>query len=429
MSSDGSEGLSSHSSRLQEVRQRMEVFEMQTRSLASHIASGNSSLLTVSGGPQELVDSHDIALQDVEEYGNVTQSNLPSISLLQRARYATSKRPLYVHVIKLAAFLEDTKSQLLAESLKILKYFRSAGVSNPTDNGSHRSSASSHRSSTSSDGSGVSSASNRHHGYFLRLVEIFLMEAEQQVLVVEEKFPLENSMQQHLWNGAHNGPGLKTATVKRWAIKVADAMEVLNVAGVVHRFLRPENIIMSSSREKDASPKVASFDCAVLYWNAENQTTIPLAKRLPFPELKGSHLLDHLPPESFTDGYDGSSADAWSVGALICRIATGSTPFAKVVAAVTSTERRAQSGSPPPSVIATEFIEAWKRSKERLWMAEELRSLLDDVFTDADARITLWEIARDFRLSCKDTREFVKKKVPPYYRIDTLKVFIMICFV
>lgn len=424
VSSFGSDGgISSHSSRLQEVRQRMTSFDLQTRSLTTHIAdSATSGFLTVTGGAQELVDSHDIALQEVEEYSNATQSNLPSFSQLHRARYATSKRPLYVHVIKLAAISEEYKCQLLAESFKILKYFCSASTSYTPANSSHASQSSQSGSSTESGGTGLStlSGSNRSREHFLRLVEIYLMEGEQRVLVVEEKFPLESSLQHHLWNGALNGPGMKASIVKRWAVKVAEAVEVLNVAGVVHRFLRPENIIMSSRNEQHACPKVSAFDCAVLYWDANNRSTFPLAKGLPFPELKGSHLLDHLPPESFTDGHDGSAVDAWSVGVLICRLATGSTPFAKVIATVTSADG---TSAPSSSAITVEFVDAWKSSQERLWIAEELRSLLDDVFLEADARITLWEMAKDFRLTCKDTREFVKKKLPPYYRIDLLKVF------
>lgn len=252
------------------------------------------------------------------------------------------------------------------------------------------------------------------------------MEGEQRVLVVEEKFARENSLQHHLWNDVNMGPDMKASFVKRWAVKVAEAMEVLNLAGVAHRFLRPENIIMSSNRE-NAHLKVAAFDTAVIYWDAVNRTTFPLSKGLPLPELselKKVHLLDHLPPESFTEGYDGSAVDVWSVGVLICRLATGSTPFAKVVSTIVSADN-----APSSSEITAKFIEAWKRSKERLWIAEELRSLLDDVFTETDARITLWEMAKDFRLACKDKREYGKKKVPPYYRIDLLKVFNLACMI
>ncbi len=416
--SGGGGVISSHSSRVEDVRRRTVAFDAQTVSLSAYIAaSATGGLLTVTGGTQELARTHGLSLQDNEDFNNVTQSNLPGFSLLKRGRIAAPRRSVYVHVIKLAAASEPYKAQLLAESLKILKYFCGAGSSH-TDIG-HGSQTGSHSSTTGSSASSSSSPSS----YFLRLIEIYLMEAsdpqQQEVLVVEEKFPLENCLQYYLLNGAYHGPGLKARDVKRWAIKLAEAMEVLNVSGVAHRFLRPENVVMSVSRDiSHQLPKVAAFDCAVLYWDAETKDSIPLARGLPLPGLK-SYLLDHLPPECFTDGYNGSQVDAWSLGVLILQLATGSTPFSAVVAEITS-----EAATPATSAeLNVQFIEAWKRCKERLWITEELRSLLDDVFKEADARITLWEIAKDFRLTCKDPSEFVRKKnIPPYYRIDLQKV-------
>lgn len=124
-----------------------------------------------------------------------------------------------------------------------------------------------------------------------------------------------------------------------------------------------------------------------------------------------SHLLDHLPPECFaTLGYDASMVDVWSLGAIICHLLTGSTPFI------------APNLLNASAVPVPDYFAIWKRSEERRVVPEEIRSLLDDIFIEADRRITVWEVANDFRLACKDTREFMKKKMPPYYRIDLIKV-------
>ena len=96
---------------------------------------------------------------------------------------------------------------------------------------------------------------------------------------------------------------------------------------------------------------------------------------------------------------------------LICLLITGNTPF-----------------ETPDSSTETvpEHITAWKRSKERRLLPEELRSLLDDIFVQADSRICAWEVAKDFRLACKSTQEFTRKNLPQYYRIDLDQVSVVL---
>ena len=197
--------------------------------------------------------------------------------------------------------------------------------------------------------------------------------------------------------------------MKHWTIQLAEAIEMLNQAGVVHRFIRTENIILSSSRDYNSCPRLASFDFACLYWDAENSKPVSIQPRA-LPVDVPSHLLDHLPPECFTEGYNGSDVDCWSLGAIVCVLLTGNSPF--VAPDLTHTK----------DTDGLDLVDQWKRSDERRMLPEEIRSLLDDIFKPASERIQIWEIAKDCRLTVKDSREFKRKKLPPYYRIDLNKV-------
>ena len=201
--------------------------------------------------------------------------------------------------------------------------------------------------------------------------------------------------------------------MKQWAIDLTEAVETLNRAGVVNRFVRPETIVLSNTRDDYARPQLASFDFACLYWDTATDATVPLKPRgLPIPSL-ATHLLGHLPPECFTDGYDGSMVDVWSIGTVILQLLTGNSPF--------KPPNLAKVGRDEP-IEMDDYIKQWKRSEERRIIPEEIRSLLDDVFVEANSRMTAWEMAKDFRLTCKTTRHFLKERLTPYYRIDLAKV-------
>ena len=190
-------------------------------------------------------------------------------------------------------------------------------------------------------------------------------------------------------------------------------MEKLNLAGVVHRFIRPETVLLSSRRDRIV--RLTAFDFAALYWDRERRAPVPLrggASGSPLPVKLPEHLFCHLPPECFhADGspYDGTHVDVWSVGVLTCQLLTGTAPFEQMSAEGAGSAQAQQ-------------LALWKSCEERRMMAEEFRTLLDDIFVEAEYRITIGEVAKDFRLTCTDRRELLRRKPTTYYRIDVAKV-------
>lgn len=209
---------------------------------------------------------------------------------------------------------------------------------------------------------------------------------------------------------------MKTTHVKQWAIQVAEAVEILNVAGVVHRFIRPENIILTPHRNGSINIKLTSFDFATRYWDSNTRSLIPLHAKLPIDVPP--HLLNHLPPESFMEGHDGSMVDVWSIGSMICILLTDENPF--VVPEMT-VNTDSNTGSEINGGDVPDHLQRWKWCDERRMLPDEIRFLLDDIFKEANARINAWEVAKDKRLWCKNAKELNQMRSPDYYRIDLSK--------
>lgn len=388
-----------HQGRLQDLRGRQHEFEQASKGMAINIVFPETLTVTHVASLAALSQEHSLEILRPEDYTTATQCNLPGFSTLylvanqkgkSSSTSSTSRGHFYGHLLKFKTLSAEWRAQLI-ESLKILRHF-----CRPT---SCRS--------------------------FVHIFDIFYLSEEQQVFVTMEQFSLELTLQHRMWSQAFEGYlkvrtvkrgecnqllnsfPLQVSTVKCWAIQLAEAIEMLNVAGVANRFIRPETIVLSSSRnENSAVPRITSFDFACLYWDPWANAPKAIHPRA-LPLEKPAHLLDHLSPECFLSGYDASNVDVWSLGALISLLLTGSTPF--------EIPDMTQDRQP-------EHEAAWIRSEERRIVPEEIRSLLDDIFKNSNQRMTAQEIAKDFRLTCKETKEFLKKKMAPYYRINITKV-------
>lgn len=405
-----------HQNRLTQHRLRKHVFIQECTRLSQYMTTEQiiriQSLSQLSDYDIELtMYNNDTPV--AEEFNTITQSHIPGFSSLWRARLNTTgqqtklqtsivaqssfvgsmnqARGLYVHAIKLSELSPEYRQQLCNESLKILRYM------------------STNRSTIVQNWTGAVVPKRQ---LFVRIVEIFL--DGQYALVVQERFHFESTLQQYLWHGSWNG-SYRTIDVKQWAIQLAEIVEVLNQAGIVHRFIRPENILLSNDQK---TLKLSSFDFACLYWDSNANQTIPIRPRC-LPIECEPNLLTHLPPECFFDGYDGSMVDIWSVGTIIINLLTNYNPFEELIyqhMEKSSTNQQSQS-----ALSASDFVHHWKTYFGRHWISDEIRSILDDIFKDEDSRITSWELTTDRRFCCKDGKEYWKLDLQTYYRIDLNK--------
>ena len=195
--------LEQHQQRLSSLRERQRLFEESSQQLATFMAASTTetSLMKTVASVGELAKAHKTYLKKPERYTAATQSNLPSLSRLFVARYGdhsaaaagasaaadrkhspntaaaagaapattSALNTVYVHILLAKNLPAEYRGRGLTESLKILKFF------------------------CHGDGS------SQRHACFLKVFEVFNLREEQQVLVVEEWFALESTLQHRIW--------------------------------------------------------------------------------------------------------------------------------------------------------------------------------------------------------------------------------------
>lgn len=159
-----------------------------------------------------------------------------------------------------------------------------------------------------------------------------------------------------------HGP-LRGAELRRLALGLVEALREIHRAGVVHRDLKPGNVLMAHD-----GPRVIDFGISRA---AENQTLTETGKMIGTPPF--------MSPEQFTDARSvGSASDVFSLGALLVFAATGRGPF--------------DADSP--------YLTAWRVLQEEPKVeavAEPLRSVLTRCLAkDAENRPGLEELAEEF---------------------------------
>jgi hypothetical protein len=102
---------------------------------------------------------------------------------------------------------------------------------------------------------------------------------------------------------------------------LVDALSAVHAAGLVHRDIKPDNVLLSTAR-----PGVKLLDFGVSQWLGENFEITNAG------ELIGS--VGYMPPERFEKSADarasGAAADVFAVGMLLFEIIAGQHPFGEL---------------------------------------------------------------------------------------------------
>ncbi|KAJ6225613.1 hypothetical protein RDWZM_004158 [Blomia tropicalis] len=227
--------------------------------------------------------------------------------------------------------------------------------------------------------------------YFLQLYHVFTYDTV--LYLFHEPLP-SLTLAHKLWE-----LDLSLSRTKQWIFQLAEAVETINLCGIAHRFLRLENILLFDQNRL----KISCFDVACQFWSASEQESIKVSYGIP---TVTQDYWDHLAPECFSNTYDATMVDSWSIGVIFCLLLVYSTPF--------------------DIREPKQMVKQWKTSYERTKMPDDsCRLLLDDIFLEADQRMTVFDLTTEERLRRKFLAESKISSTAdserPYYRIDKPK--------
>jgi len=152
------------------------------------------------------------------------------------------------------------------------------------------------------------------------IVQIYTASVKPPLYYVMEFVGNDNNDSQTLADILQNNGQLDVATVKRWALQIIDALHYAHQKGVIHRDIKPQNILLMQNR----TVKVADFGIAKL--NADTIKGIETNTQPKAVTNTGSSFgtWDYMAPEQQENAKDvDERSDIYSVGALFYRMLTG----------------------------------------------------------------------------------------------------------
>jgi serine/threonine-protein kinase len=169
---------------------------------------------------------------------------------------------------------------------------------------------------------------------------------------------------------------MSTASVVRYARQIAGALEHAHARGVIHRDLKPLNIVITP--EGDA--KILDFglakrtdpnDVTRKTLQAATETTIGLAGTMPY-----------LSPEQLQGGDASARSDIWALGIVMYEMATGVKPFSgdnlyRLCTGIINEPVPALPETIPPGLIAVIRRCLEKEAARRYQRAGEVRAALE----------------------------------------------------
>lgn len=126
---------------------------------------------------------------------------------------------------------------------------------------------------------------------------------------------------------------LTPTTVAQIGAAVSDALDTVHRAGVVHRDVKPENILMDTTMAD--SPKLTDFGIAQFTDNASTRTTI------------GSGTPQYIAPEIYLGQPPTPAVDVYALGLVMYELLCGVPPYTGTSAAVMRGHLELQPSRPP----------------------------------------------------------------------------------
>ncbi|MEU1024402.1 protein kinase, partial [Streptomyces sp. NPDC005904] len=114
------------------------------------------------------------------------------------------------------------------------------------------------------------------------------------------------------------------AEALRWAADVCRALDVAHTAGVVHRDIKPGNVMVA----RDGTAKVVDFGIATFVERAAGDSRLTHTGQLPFGSVP------YLAPERFRQEAGDGRTDLYALGCVLHELLVGGPPFTGTAAGV-----------------------------------------------------------------------------------------------
>ncbi|XP_054423823.1 MAP/microtubule affinity-regulating kinase 4-like [Pteronotus mesoamericanus] len=219
------------------------------------------------------------------------------------------------------------------------------------------------------------------------IVKLFEVIATQEYVYIVMEHVSGGDLREHLHRHGRMSEGQARAIFRQ----VVSAMQYCHQQGVVHRDLKPDNILIDG----EGNIRVADFGFARVFTNYELSTYCGTISYMA-PEILRSEI------------YDGPKADVWSLGVVLYRMLVGEFPF--------------EGGS------YGKTVQAILRGNVSLpdFLSEESKSLLKMLFTlDPMRRPTLSDVMSDPWINMGQEQELRPYSEPPGGDIDPQVAAIM----
>ena len=115
--------------------------------------------------------------------------------------------------------------------------------------------------------------------------------------------------------------GLDPETAAHWGIQLADALEHAHQHGVIHRDVKPSNVVVTPA----GSVKLVDFGIAARGPADPDDTTIFESSEAQAPQFAGTP--PYMAPEVLRGGIGDARSDVWSLGVLLHESLAGTRPF------------------------------------------------------------------------------------------------------